>query len=68
MKGLIIFAIVLALFGAGVGLTLVMPDPSHVSPKGLEGLDIRAEVSTAVPEGRYACFPPPLGIEGPDCR
>jgi hypothetical protein len=69
MKPLILFAIVLALFGAGVGLTLDVPEPSRVSTSGLEGLGIRAELSSKVLHGPYACcYPPPLGIEGPDCR
>jgi hypothetical protein len=69
MKHLILFAIVLALFGAGVALTLDVPEPSHVSVRGLEGLDIRAELSSKVVNGPYACcYPPPLGIEGPACR
>jgi hypothetical protein len=69
MKILIIVGVVLALFGAGVGLILAAPEPSHVSPNAIEGPGIRAELSSKVLNGPYACcYPPTPGPEGPDCR
>jgi hypothetical protein len=73
MRLLVLFAIVLTLFGIGVGLTLAAPEPSHVAPASLGGPEIRGEVSTGFPEGPYAgcdAKPEPLGpeVEGPDCR
>jgi hypothetical protein len=68
MKRLIMFAVVLALFGTGVAVTLVVPEPPYVSSKGVGGTDTRAEGLLYLPEGPDHCFPPPPGIEGPDCR
>ena len=69
MKRLIMLAVVLALFGTGVALTLDVPEPSRVSPKGLDVPGIRAGLSSKLLNGPYACCdPPPLGIEGPECR
>lgn len=70
MKYLIMFAVVLALFGADVGFALVAPEPPPVSRKNLDGSGTRAEASSQLPEGPYpCCIPePPMGIEGPDCR
>jgi hypothetical protein len=71
MTRLIIFPVVLALFGAVVTSTFAVPEPSHVPSKSLEGPDIRVEVSTCVPERPYAgCDStlPPSGTEGPNCR
>jgi hypothetical protein len=68
MKHLII-AMVLALFGANVGLAFAAPEPLHVSRKSLGGPGTRAEASSKLPESPYPCCPPPpIGIEGPDCR
>ena len=70
MKRLVLLAVVLALFGTGVGSTLAMPETSHVPPRSLEGPAIRVEVSTCAPEGPYAgcdsTLPP--SSEGPECR
>ena len=70
MKRLIIFAVALTLFQAGVGLTLAAHEPPYVPPTTLGRPAIRVEVSTCAPEGPYAgcdsTLPP--SSEGPECR